>query len=450
MRVIALVEDLLGTDLPVRVVAYDGSSTGPSDAHTTVVIRSPDALRRIFGAPGELGFARAYIAGDLDLEGSIFGVLELRDRLTNPRVGPRQLAGIVRLLGCDLRPPSPPETEYVPRGRRHSRKRDRASVSYHYDVGNEFYATFLGPTLTYSCAVFENDSQSLDQGQTNKYELVCRKLGLEPGMRLLDVGCGWGGMALHAARQYGVDVVGVTVSRRQAELARQRVSEASLDHLVDIRLQDYRDVTGDFDAISSIGMFEHVGMRRVKEYFGHLRGLTRDGGRLLNHAINQPQSGKTRMPRRGLMNRYVFPDGELHEVGTVVTAIADAGFEPRHVESLREHYARTLRHWVMNLESNWSEAVEVAGPMRARAWRLYMGASSINFEANRLNIHQVMATATADGRSRMSWRPTWERETLRLESDVVDLTDQAATGSAETPARSSDDVRKSATEGVHT
>ncbi len=411
MRVIDLVEDMLGSDLPLRVEAWDGSSTGPGDAPTTIVLRSPDALRRILAAPGELGFARAYIAGDLRLEGSIFDVLELRDRMTEPRLSPRHIFAVVRLLGSELRPPPPPETEFTPRGRRHGRGRDRASVSYHYDVSNDFYAAFLGETLTYSCAVFEDGEQGLDQAQHNKFELICRKLDLRPGMRLLDVGCGWGGMVMHAARHHGVSAVGVTLSVDQAALALDRVRRAGLDNIVEVRLQDYRDVNDEpFDAVSSIGMFEHVGRARVEEYFGHLRSRLRDGGRLLNHAISRPRHQRSRLPRRSFVNRYVFPDGELHEVGTVITAMAESGFETRHVESLREHYARTLRHWVTNLEANWDSAVAAAGPLRARAWRLYMAGSALNFEANRTGVHQVLGIATGEaGRSNMDWRPTWDR-----------------------------------------
>jgi cyclopropane-fatty-acyl-phospholipid synthase len=420
MRVTDLVDGLLGDALPIRVEAYDGSAVGPASSRTTIVIRSPDALRRIFGAPGELGFARAYVAGDLVVEGSIFDVLALRDRLARPRLGPREAIGVVRVLGTNLKPPRPPETEFIPRGRRHSPNRDRSTVSYHYDVSNDFYATFLGPTMTYSCAVFENDGQRLDEAQRNKYELICRKLGLQPGMRLLDVGCGWGGMVLHAARHHGVSAVGVTVSAEQAAHARRRVAEAGLDDVVQVRLQDYRDVAdGPFDAISSIGMFEHVGLNRVRAYAERLRSLLREGGHLLNHAISRPRDQTARLPRRSFVNRYVFPDGELHEVGTAITAIAGAGFETRHVESLREHYALTLRHWVRNLEANWDAAVAAAGPMRARAWRLYLAGSALNFEANRTGIHQVLATANgASGRSGMAWRPAWDRVPL---DQVIDL-----------------------------
>jgi len=238
MRVGDLVEQLLGRDLPVRLEAWDGTALGPEDASAKIVIRSFDAIRRIvqtavgdlvsLSPPGELGFARAYVAGDLDIEGDIFQVLALRDRLPNVKLGARQLLDLARTLGIDdLKPLPPPPEEIILRGRRHSKERDAAAIAAHYDAGNDFYATFLGSTMTYSCAVFERDDMTLDEAQTAKYELICRKLGLQPGMRLLDVGCGWGGMVMHAARHYGVRAVGVTVSRAQAELARQRCRKAA-------------------------------------------------------------------------------------------------------------------------------------------------------------------------------------------------------------------------------
>ncbi len=411
MTVAALVESVLGGDLPVTVRAYDGSTSGPIGAPAALVIKSPDALRRILGAPGELGLGRAYVAGDLDVEGDIYTALGLGDRLPNARLHASDLARIARLLGWrDLRPPPRPPEEARLRGRRHSAARDAAAIRHHYDVSNDFYRIVLGPSLTYSCAVFPRADATLEEAQAAKYELICRKLGLRPGMRLLDVGCGWGGMVMHAAANHGVDAVGVTLSPRQAELAEKRVAEAGLGDHVSIRLQDERDVDdGPYDAISSIGMFEHVGAVRLAEYFGHLHGLLRPTGRLLNHGISRPvgEGRRSRFARRGFIDRYVFPDGELHEIGRVVSVVQEAGFEARHVESLREHYARTLRAWVGNLEGAWDNAVTDAGVGRARVWRLYMAASALNFEAGRNQVHQVLAVRPDRGGSGMPLRPDW-------------------------------------------
>jgi cyclopropane-fatty-acyl-phospholipid synthase len=411
MSVAELVEEVLGTDLPVAFEAYDGSRCGP-DVGATIALRSPTALQRILTSPGELGFGRAYVAGDLDVEGSIWAALALRDRLPSVKLEPKQLVAMAKLLGAaGLRRPTPPPEEARLHGRRHSKSRDAAAIAHHYDVSNEFYALFLGSTMTYSCGVWADPAISLDEAQEAKYELICRKLDLQPGMRLLDIGCGWGGMAIHAARHHGVTAVGVTLSRRQAELAAKRIAEAGLGDVVEIRLQDYRDVhDGPYDAISSIGMFEHVGLSQVKAYFDSVYSVLRPHGRFLNHAIGRPPGFKvTRWSRRGFIDRYVFPDGELHEVGTIVSAIQDAGFEVRHLESLREHYALTLRAWVANLEANWDEAVAQAGLARARIWRLYMAASAVNFETGSTQIHQVLATRSDDGISAMPLRPVFEQ-----------------------------------------
>ncbi|HEX8802677.1 MAG TPA: cyclopropane-fatty-acyl-phospholipid synthase family protein, partial [Acidimicrobiales bacterium] len=378
MSLASLVERVLGNDLPVRVEAYDGSRAGPPDARSAIVIRSPDALRRVVTAPGELGLARAYVCGDLQLEGSIWDLIALRDRMPHVGLDTRSMLELARVLGWrNLRPMEPPPEEVRLHGRRHSKRRDAAAVTHHYDVSNEFYRLVLGPSMTYSCAVFHEPTDTLEKAQANKYELVSRKLDLQPGMRLLDVGCGWGGMAIHAAREHGARVVGITLSRRQAELAEKRAVEAGVRDDVEIRVQDYRDVDdGPYDAISSIGMYEHVGAAHLPEYFRRLHGLLRPGGRLLNHGIGRPAHERARLPRRSFTNRYVFPDGELHELGDVVSAIQDAGFEARHAEALREHYAMTLRHWVDNLEAAWDEAVAEVGERRARVWRLYMAGSS--------------------------------------------------------------------------
>ncbi|MBK5223956.1 MAG: class I SAM-dependent methyltransferase [Acidimicrobiia bacterium] len=406
-----IVESFLGERAPLRVTCWDGSSFGDPGATVGITVTSPTAPRRLLWNPGELGLGRAYVAGEIELHGSIFDLLGLRDQVGGRdddvalRLGLRDwwsFLGSVRRLGAIGPRPTPPPQEARLRGRRHSKARDAAAIRHHYDVGNDFYRLVLGPTMTYSCAYFPEPGTTLDQAQELKYELICRKLGLERGMRLLDVGCGWGGMVLHAAQQHGVEAVGITISAQQADLARQRVSEAGLGGRVEIRLQDYRDIDdGPFDAISSIGMFEHVGLEQLTAYLGQLRRLLQSGGRLVNHAISRPR-GVGGFDRDSFVARYVFPDGQLHEAGRVVSALQDEGLECRDVESLREHYARTLRQWVANLEANWDEAVALVGAPRARIWLLYMAGSALGFEANRLNVHQVLATNTApDGRSRM-------------------------------------------------
>jgi cyclopropane-fatty-acyl-phospholipid synthase len=413
MALAALVHDVLGGGVPIAVEAYDGSRSGPVDAPATIVIRSPDALRRIVTAPGELGLARAYVSGDMELQGSIWALLELRDRIPDVQLEPKMMLRLVRELGGwrEVRPLQPPDEEVRLRGRRHSKARDAAAISHHYDVSNAFYRLVLGPSLTYSCAVWHDPDDTLEAAQANKYELICRKLDLRPGMRLLDVGCGWGGMVMHAAQNHGAQAVGITISRQQAELAEKRVAEAGLSDQVQIRVQDYREVAdGPYDGISSIGMFEHVGEARLAEYFECLRRLVRPEGRLLNHGISRPaRSEKARLPRRSFINRYVFPDGELHEVGRVISITQDAGFEVRHVESLREHYALTLRRWVANLEAHWDEAVAEVGAPRARVWRLYMAGSAVGFEAGRTQIHQVLSVPREpSGGSGVPLRPRFE------------------------------------------
>ncbi|GMR01721.1 MAG: cyclopropane-fatty-acyl-phospholipid synthase family protein [Acidimicrobiia bacterium] len=412
MALESFIKGWLGSDLPVRIKAFDGTDVGPKDAAATVTIRSRDALSRMVTAPGELGVARAYVAGDIDIEGDIYTVLELRRRLPEVKLTPREIRDLVRLIGVrSLRRPTPPPEEHRrSRGRLHTRGRDSEAVSYHYDVSNDFYRLVLGPSLTYSCAVFEDATDTLEAAQANKYELICRKLGLRPGMRLLDIGCGWGGMALHAAQHHGVEAVGVTISRNQVDLATKRVADAGLTDRIDIRLQDYREIDdGPFDAISSIGMFEHVGLARLGTYFAQVKDLLVPGGRVVNHAISRaepPQS--TRLHRSSFIDRYVFPDGELHEVGSTISALQDRGMEVRHMENLREHYALTLRRWVANLEANWDEAVADAGVGRARVWRLYMAGSAVMFEDGRIHVDQVLAVKTPDtGASGMPLRPAW-------------------------------------------
>ncbi|MFE0962001.1 class I SAM-dependent methyltransferase [Streptomyces fungicidicus] len=412
-RLKGILEQLIGTPLPVRVRAWDGSQAGPPDT-PTLVVRNRRALRHLLWKPGELGLARAWVAGDLAVEGDLYTALDrlsglIWERDEETRTLTRSLRdpgfrsavrGLLALAGSPLPPAPPPEEARRPRRGLHTRHSDRRAISHHYDVGNDFYELVLGPSMVYSCAYWPAPPPqgTLEQAQHDKLELVARKLALEPGRRLLDVGCGWGSMAVHAARDHGVDVVGVTLSQEQAAYARKRVADEGLTDRIEIRVQDYRDVTdGPYDAISSIGMAEHVGSRRYLEYATALHRLLKPGGRLLNHQIaRRPQRDETTYRVDDFIDAYVFPDGELAPLGSTVTLLERAGFEVRDVESIREHYALTLRGWVANLESGWSRAVALTGPGRARVWQLYMAASALAFERNRIGVNQVLAVRTPE------------------------------------------------------
>jgi cyclopropane-fatty-acyl-phospholipid synthase len=424
-RLMSLVEQLLGTPVPMRIRAWDGSEAGPPGA-PALVVRNRRALRRLLWKPGELGLARAWVAGDLGIDGDLYTALDLMagliwDRgedarslaraVRDPEV--RAAAGGLAKLAGFLPPPPPPREEIRRvRGHLHTRRSDRRAISHHYDVGNDFYEIVLGPSMVYSCAYWAAPDGTLEDAQRDKLELVCHKLGLKPGQRLLDVGCGWGSMALHAARAYGVSVVGVTLSQEQATYARKRVADEGLTDLVEIRVQDYRDVAdGPYDAISSIGMAEHVGAERYLEYARDLYALLKPGGRLLNHQIaRRPRRDESSYSVDAFIDAYVFPDGELAPIGTTVTQLERAGFEVRDVESLRAHYALTLRRWVANLEAEWAQAQRLTSPGRARVWRLYMAASALAFERNRIGVNQVLAVRTPEsGASGLPLRArTWQ------------------------------------------
>jgi cyclopropane-fatty-acyl-phospholipid synthase len=407
--------DETAAQLPLAVRWWDGSEVRYGDPAATIVVRSPHALRRLLYQPNELGLSRAFVAGEVDVEGDIFSLLDPPPQAADlrRRVGVRRAIALwraaVRLNAVGRPIPAPPEEARLAGGL-HSRRRDAQAISHHYDVGNDFYRLVLGQTLTYSCGFWPRAETTLDAAQDAKHDLICRKLGLRPGTRLLDVGCGWGSLAIHAARRYGVTALGVTLSHEQERLARERVAAAGVADRVEIRRQDYRALhDASFDAISSVGMFEHVGAAQTREYFERLRALLAPAGRLLNHAISRPSGkGDTAIRQKSFMARYVFPDGELLEVGAVVSAMQNAGLEVRDVESLREHYARTLRAWVANLEHRRDEAEQLVGDARTRIWLLYMAASAVAFERNRLSIHQVLAVRPgSDGASRMPATRDW-------------------------------------------
>jgi cyclopropane-fatty-acyl-phospholipid synthase len=396
---------VVGTGNPIGFAAYDGSTSGPADPVSRLVIRDPRALRCVATAPSDLGLARAYVSGYLDVEGDMFATLEM---LSGEQVGALSWSDrleVLRGLGpWILKPTAPPPEETRPGlwwGLRHSLVRDSKAISHHYDVSNRFYEWILGPSMAYTCAVYPYEGASLEAAQEEKVDLVCRKLDLQPGQRLLDVGCGWGTLVLHAATHYGVRVIGVTLSRQQAEYGQKQIAELGLSSVAEIRHDDYRHVaeTG-FDAVSSIGLTEHIGAKNLPSYARFLAGKLRPQGRLLNHCITRPV---TSAPARtgGFINRYVFPDGELEAVGTIVSVLQDNGLEVRHEENFREHYARTCAAWGANLDAHWDEAVTEVGEGRARVWRLYLAASRLGFTERRIELHQVLAVRTEGGRSGM-------------------------------------------------
>jgi cyclopropane-fatty-acyl-phospholipid synthase len=412
-------ESLLARPVPVRFEAYDGSSYGPKDAAVTLELKNERGLAYLVTAPGDLGLGRAYVSGDLDIHGihpgdPYEGMILLLRAMRFRRPSPAQVVQLLRSIGLShMMPPAPPPQEHLPRwrrmieGLRHSPERDGKVIQHHYDVSNRFYEMVLGPSMTYTCAVYETEESTLEEAQHAKYDLVARKLDLQQGQRLLDVGCGWGGMVRHAAREYGVRALGVTLSREQAEWAQEKIKEEGLDNLAEVRHLDYRKVpeTG-FDAVSSIGLTEHIGVDNYPFYFGYLREKMLPGARLLNHCITRPDNKPTQTG--AFIDRYVFPDGELTGSGKIITEAQNAGLEVHHEENLRIHYAKTLAGWCRNLEANWDECVAEVGEGTARVWGLYMAGSRMGFERNEIQLHQVLATRTDDdGVSGFPLRPNW-------------------------------------------
>ncbi|MDF3050326.1 MAG: Cyclopropane-fatty-acyl-phospholipid synthase [Pseudonocardia sp.] len=396
MHVADIIGSVLGPDLPVRVLGYDGSKAGPDTAETAVRVTSPRALARLATAPGSLGLARGYVAGELEVEGDLYTLLDgIADVTLNDLPRAEQLRLARRLLPLALRHRvRPPELEYRPPGRLHSKKRDSKAIAYHYDVSNTFYEWVLGPSMAYTCAVYPAVEATLEQAQTAKFELVAQKLALKPGMRLLDVGCGWGAMVMHAAAEHGVRALGVTLSRNQAQWAQAEIECRGLSRLAEVRHLDYRDTpVAQFDAVSSIGLTEHLGRAALPSYFAFLASRLRPGGRLLNHCITHNHTPPT-YRTDPFISRYVFPDGQLHAVGHLASVMNDNGFEIRHEENLREHYALTLRDWGRNLDEHWDDAVAEVGEERARVWRLYMAACRLAFVRNSIQLHQVLGVVT--------------------------------------------------------
>lgn len=401
-----------GLSESIEVRAFDGSRAGPHGADVSIEITSPRALAYVAQASGDLGLARAYIMGDLEIHGDVHAALT---RASNLDLGTslRRRVKLLRDLGglrLLKRVPVPPEEVRRLPGRRHSKRRDQAAISHHYDVSNKFYSWILGPSMAYTCAVYPADEANLEQAQFTKHDLVARKLGLKAGMRLLDVGCGWGGMVMHAAQHFGVKALGVTLSLRQAEWAQKAIAERGLSELAEVRHLDYRDVKeSDFDAISSIGLTEHIGKAQLPGYFRFLYGKLKTGARLLNHCITRPNNLEPAVRENYFINRYIFPDGELEGPGYLVSMMHDTGFEVRHEENLREHYAKTLAAWSANLNKHWEQAVSEVGLRRAKIWKLYLAGSQWGFDRNNIQLHQILGVKLgADQHSGMPLRPNWE------------------------------------------
>ncbi|MFI7588186.1 class I SAM-dependent methyltransferase [Spongisporangium articulatum] len=421
----ALAERLLGGPLPVGLKAWDGSRVDPVDpAAPTLVIASPDALRRLLWHPGELGLAQAYVTGELDVEGDLAAGFRTVRRLDARMPGPRELAALApRLFGTVRRsgalsrlvalPPAPPDSQARLRGRLHSGRRDRAAIAHHYDLSNDFYALILDEHMAYSSAYFTEPDQSLEAAQAAKLALVVRKLGLQPGDTLLDVGCGWGSLSVFAGR-LGLRVTGITLSQQQAEFARARVEREGLTGRVQIRLQDYRELessaaVGCFDGVASLEMGEHVGQGNYPTYAGILGAMVRPGGRVLVQQMSRGLGAPNRHPGGGpFIEAYIAPDMFMRPVGETVAFLERAGLEVRDVHALREHYVRTVEHWYATFEQNWDRAVAMVGEEVARVWRLYLVGGGLAFEEGRMGVDQILAVRSGPhGFSGMPEVRTW-------------------------------------------
>jgi cyclopropane-fatty-acyl-phospholipid synthase len=384
-------------DRPFAIEFWDGGRVPPTNgAGPTLRFNSPRAISHVLRAPGQLGLGRAYVYGDIETD-DLDGVIALIGRWKPPPLGPaaraRFAAAAVRAAGLH-RPPPPPAAELRPRGRLHTRRRDAEAVRHHYDVSNEFFALFLDETMTYSCALFEEGTETLADAQERKLEVICRKLELQPGQRVLDIGCGWGSFPIHAAREHGVSALGITLSEPQARLAAERVREAALEDRVEIRVMDYRELGSErFDAVISIGMVEHVGVAQIDKYASVIARVLEPGGAVLNHGIVRVPSQQGGVHRGGeFSQRYVFPDGELLNLSRMLAAFERTGFETLHVENLHTDYAETLRHWITRLDERIDEAERLAGAERVRVWRLYLRAARNSFEVGDNAVYQLLCS----------------------------------------------------------
>ncbi|MFE0579676.1 class I SAM-dependent methyltransferase [Streptomyces sp. NPDC058874] len=413
-RLTALMGHLFTGPLPVRLRDWDGAESGPADA-PVVVLRSPDALRRLLWQPGELGLAEAYISGDLDVEGDLAGALSqarraVRDQgITRPR--PARMASAAALavsLGAASLPPRRPDGRARLTGRLHSSSRDRAAISHHYDVSNDFYALLLDESMAYSCAYWARPadaSYGLAEAQRDKLELICRKLGLGAGDRLLDVGCGWGSLAVHAAREHRVRVTAVTLSRQQRDFVAARVVREGVAGLVEVQLRHWRHIDGGgHDAAAAVEMGEHVGDTEYPAFAAKLHDALRPEGRLL---IQQMSRGADAPGGGPFIETYIAPDMHMRPVGRTADLLEAAGLEIRSVESLREHYAATIDAWRTRLEDRWSEVESLVGETTGRVWRLYLAGASLAFTERRMGVDQLLAVRpTRDGGSGMPATPT--------------------------------------------
>lgn len=387
-------------DFQIRL--WDGTVWGRTDNPSfTLVIKDPIALRHMLLNPSELSLGESYVFDELDVEGDIEAAIELGDYLISSEKTSASSPLLTKLLAFPAGKRKPDVSGAALDGSLHSRERDRKAIRYHYDLPTEFYALWLDERRLYSCAYFEREDVDLDTAQRQKLDYVCRKLRLSPGERLLDVGCGWGGLLIHAAKYYGVDAVGITLSIRQAEVARERIRKSDLNGRCRVELCDYRDLEVDrpFNKIVSVGMFEHVGERNLREYFTRVYKLLRPGGTFFNSGISA--SATYVRPGPSFIDRYVFPDGDLVPIHTSLAAAEDSGFEIRDVESLREHYALTLRHWLRRLQDHAEEAQRIAGQETYRIWRLYLAATARSFQIGRTNLYHLLLAKPLDGNACM-------------------------------------------------